>query len=144
MITKFKIHILGAALGLLSCKKQPSPQQLPAQTFYKKDSVITPDDIKTITPQEAKTYHKDTHYQYEYRTGISGNYEYNYDVIGEDENGNEVAGNINTEGKLGAGILTNDDGEQINIKTEWIGYGKLKATDQDGNEYKLEVLDNQK
>jgi hypothetical protein len=138
MIAKFKIFILGALLGLWSCKKEPAPEQI-QELFYKKDSVITPDDIKTITPQEAKTYHKDTQYQYEYRTGISGEYEYNYDVSGHDQNGNEVSGNINTEGKQGAGTITNHQGEQRNIQTEWISYGKLKATDDQGNVYELEA-----
>jgi hypothetical protein len=142
MIAKFKILILGALLGLWSCKKEPVAPP-PQQPFYKKE-VITSDDIKNITPQEAKTYHKDTHYQYEYRTGISGEYEYNYDVSGHDQDGNEVSGNINTDAKQGAGIITNHQGEQRNIQTEWIGYGKLKATDDKGNTYELEVLINQK
>jgi hypothetical protein len=143
MITKFKILILVALLDLWSCKKE-SVVSPPQQPLYKKDSIITPDDIKTITPLEAKTYHKDTHYQYEYRTGISGEYEYNYDVIGRDQDGKEVFGNINTDELEGAGIITNQEGEQLNIQTEWIGYGKLKATDDQGNVYELEVLVNQK
>ncbi|PJJ07030.1 hypothetical protein CLU83_0162 [Flavobacterium sp. 1] len=69
MIKKL-LFILFSFWLLTSCKKEP--QKLKPQSFYK--AVITPDDIKTITPEEAKTYHKDIHYHYEYRTGTSGNY----------------------------------------------------------------------
>lgn len=137
MISKYKILVLSASIGLLSCKKETVVQEQP-QTFYKKQ-VITPDDIETITPDEAKTFHKDTKYQYEYRTGISGDYEYNYDVTGLDQNGNAVFGNINTSGEKGAGILTNKEGKQIIIYTQWIEYGKLKAVDEHDLEYVLEV-----
>ncbi|OUL61132.1 hypothetical protein B8T70_16885 [Flavobacterium sp. AJR] len=90
-----------------------------------------------MTPEEAKTYHKDINYQYEYRTGISGNYEYTYDVNGYDQDGNLVTGIINIENKYGAGIIINNNDEEIDIKAEWIGYGRLKATDENGNEYNL-------
>jgi hypothetical protein len=137
MIFKYKILVLCTSIGFLSCKKETVTQEQP-QIFYKKQ-VITPDDIETITPEEAKTFHKDTKYQYEYRTGISGDYEYNYDVTGLDQNGNAVFGNINTSGKKGAGILTNKNGQQIFIYTEWVEYGKLKAVDEQNFVYQLEV-----
>lgn len=124
------------SFGILSCEKasQPPPQ---INTFYKE--VITADDRKTITPEEAKTYHTNTEYHYKYRTGNSGHYEYNYDVKGVNVRGDSVFGNINVEGKYGAGILTNDTIAELEIKTEWIEYGKLKALDQKGNEYLLIV-----
>lgn len=120
----------------LSCKKAEAP---PPQinTFYKQ--VITPDDRKSITPEEAKTYHIDKTHQYEYRTGNSGHYEYNYDVKGVNIKGDSVFGNINVEGKCGAGILMCDSLSDTEINTEWISYGKLKATDKKGNEYQLIV-----
>jgi hypothetical protein len=118
-----------------SCKKE-QPKIQP-QTFYKE--VITPDDIKTITPEEAKTYHKDLKYHYEYRTGTSGNYEYNYEIIGLDQEGDSVSGVINIKGKYGAGTIINKDKETINIQVEWIDYGKLKGTDKECNSYQLEA-----
>jgi hypothetical protein len=118
-----------------SCKKE-QPKIQP-QAFYKE--VITPDDIKTITPEEAKTYHKDLKYDYEYRTGTSGNYEYNYVVEGLDQEGDSVSGLINIKGKHGAGTIINTNKETIDIQVEWVDYGKLKGTDNDGNEYTLEA-----
>lgn len=122
---------------MLSCKKASAPPPLQINTFYQE--AITPDDRKTITPQEAKTYHVNPEYHYKYRTGYSGHYEYNYDVKGINSKGDSVFGNINIEGKYGAGILKNDSIKELEIKAEWVGYGKLKATDPKGNEYHLIV-----
>lgn len=121
---------------LFSCKKGTSPPP-EINSFYKE--VIAADDRKTITPEEAKTYHVDKKYQYEYRTGNPGHYKYNYDVKGINAKGDSVFGNINVEDKFGAGILMSDSIVDIEIKTEWISYGKLKALDQKGNEYQLIV-----
>ena len=130
--------ILFALFSFYSCKKAASPPPLPqVNSFYK--SVITADDRKTITPEEARTYHVNKTYQYEYRTGNHGNYEYNYDVKGVNNIGDSVCGNINVQGKYGAGILTSDTIAEIEISTEWISHGKLKATDKSGNEYQLIV-----
>lgn len=124
-------------LTIVSCQKAAAPPPQKINTFYKE--VITVDDRKTITPEEAKTYHVDTKNKYEYRTGNSGHYEYNYDVRGVNVRGDSVFGNINVEGKYGAGILMFDTINDIEIKAEWIDYGKLKATDKNGNEYYLKV-----
>ncbi|PXY44298.1 single stranded DNA-binding domain-containing protein [Flavobacterium hydrophilum] len=129
--------ILFIVLATLSCKKASAPPPPQINSFYKK--VITADDRKTITPEEAKTYHVDKTYQYEYRTGYSQHYEYNYDVKGINAKGDSVFGNINVEGKYGAGILINDSLGEIEINTEWIAYGKLKAIDKKRNEYHLIV-----
>lgn len=128
--------ILFILLAIFSCKKasNPPPQ---INSFYKE--IITPDDRKTITPDEAKTYHVDKSYQYKYRTGYSQHYEYNYDVKGINTKGDSVFGNINVEGKYGAGILINDSLGDIEINTEWIAYGKLKAIDKKRNKYHLIV-----
>jgi len=134
MLTKYKIPLLLLVLGIISCKKAESPPPK-INTFYKE--VITYDDRKTITPEEAKTYHIDKHHQYQYRTGNPGHYEYNYDVKGIDNKGDSVFGNINIQGKHGAGILLFDTIEDVEIEAEWIGYGKLKAIDKQGNEYNL-------
>lgn len=124
-------------IGILSCEKAAAPSPPQINTFYKE--VITADDRKIITPEEAKTYHTNTKYHYKYRTGNSGHYEYNYDVKGVNIQGDSVFGNINVEGKYGAGILKTDSIAELEIKTEWIEYGKLKALDQQGNEYQLIV-----
>lgn len=134
-MTKKLLLLLFSIWLLNSCKKE-QPKIQP-QTFYK--AVITPDDIKTITPEEAKTYHKDLKYDYEYRTGTSGNYEYNYVVDGLDQMEDSVSGVINIKGKYGAGTIINKDKETIDIEVEWVDYGKLKGTDEDGNIYKLEA-----
>ncbi|KFF15685.1 hypothetical protein [Flavobacterium hydatis] len=135
---KLKYIIYSLLLALLGCKnEQPQVEKIKAQAFYKE--VITPDDIKSITPEEAKTYHKDIKYRYEYRTGISGNYEYTYDINGYDQDGNLVTGIINIENKYDAGIIINNLDEEIDIKAEWVDYGRLKATDENGNEYNLVV-----
>ena len=132
-----KIIILNAAFFIWGCAKELPPEpQLQINSFYQ--PVITPDDRKTITPEEAKTYHVDKEFLYEYRTGYSGRYEYNYDVKGIDLKGDSVFGNINIEGKQGAGMLKIDK-KEIDINAEWIDYGKLKATDKKGNQYDLVV-----
>lgn len=129
--------ILFIVFVTLSCKKAFTPPPQKINTFYKE--VITADDRKSITPEEAKTYHVNTQYHYKYRTGNSGHYEYNYNVKGVNIKGDSVFGNINIEGKYGAGILINDSVPELNIKTEWIDHGKLKAFDEKGNEYFLIV-----
>ncbi|WP_310556799.1 hypothetical protein [Flavobacterium sp.] len=133
MITTLRALFLVLIITTISCKKKQP--QIPS--FQKE--IIKPNDIKTITPYEAKTYHIDKKYKYEYRTGISGDYEYNYKVIGTDKNGIPISGNINIDGNQGAGIITNKYGEEIEIEAEWMDYGKLKAIDNKGNEYELEV-----
>lgn len=90
-------------------------------------------------PKEDITYHEDTEKEYEYRTGVSGDYTYNYNAYGTDKDGNEVTGNIAVTGKYGNGILYNVNNEEIDINVEWIGQGKLLATDNEGNEYELYV-----
>lgn len=134
MIKKLLFPFLFFSL-LTACKKVVQPPKI--NTFYKE--AITANDRKIITPEEAKTYHVDTEYQYEYRTGKSGHYEYNYDVKGINSRGDSVFGNINVQGKNGAGILRFDTIPDIEIKTEWTGQGKLKATDNQANEYFLIV-----
>ena len=123
---------------LFSCKKASAPPPLPqVNSFYK--PVIQADDRKTITPEEAKTYHVNTTYKYQYRTGHPSNYEYNYDVKGINIKGDSVFGNIITQGKYGAGILKTDSIPELEINTEWVSNGKLKALDKNGNEYQLIV-----
>jgi hypothetical protein len=135
MFSNFRLVFVIIAFGIIGCKKETPPHKI--NTFH--EEVIQPDDRKTITPEEAKTYHNDTHRQYEYRTGKPGHYEYNYDVSGNNALGDTVSGNINIQGKFGAGILTQTADGEIEITAEWIDYGKLKAVDKAGNEYHLQV-----
>lgn len=83
--------------------------------------------------------HKNSNYKYEYRSGNPGNYTYNYDVSGTDEDGNLVTGNLDMEGKFGSGTLVDENGNEISVDAEWEGYGQITATDLDGNTYDLEV-----
>lgn len=129
--------ILLFVFAFFSCKHAdapPSPKEV--NSFYK--PVITSDDRKTITSEEAKTYHVNTTYKYTYRTGNPGNYKYNYNVKGININGDSVFGNINVQKKHGAGVLI-DSIAETEINTEWISHGKLKAIDSKGNEYHLVV-----
>jgi hypothetical protein len=128
-IVQFLVVLIASILLFSNCRKKEiaSPQKL----FSKSAEEITIDSVTN--------YHQDTTYQYEYRTGESGEYQYNYDVTATDFDGNELEGNINVEGKCGKGTITDLEGNEIEITTEWIGYGKLLAIDDDGNEYKLQV-----
>jgi hypothetical protein len=122
-------YIYLALLVLLACKK--APEEIPQQ-----ESEHFIPHTEAVAEQ---TYHEDTTYKYEHRTGTSGDYQYNYDVSGTDGNGDEVTGNVTVEDKYGEGTLTYGEGNEIEVDVEWIGYGKLKATDNDGNEYELSV-----
>jgi hypothetical protein len=127
-ITKSYLLIIGLVLSIIiSCKKKEGAQP---------DNFTT---SPTVDVNESETIHTDTTYEYEYCKGESGNYEYNYDVSGTDDNGDEISGNVSTNGKYGSGTITNSNGEEIEVETVWIGKGVLKATDDDGNEYEMEV-----
>jgi len=127
-ITKLYFLLLGLVLLLtISCKNK---DEVPPDNFISSPAT-------ELNYEE--TIHTDTTYDYEYRKGESGNYEYNYDVSGTDDNGNEVSGNVSMNGKYGTGTITNSDGEEIEVETEWVDKGVLNATDDDGNEYELNV-----
>lgn len=126
---QFLFVLIASILLFTSCRKKEiaSPQKL------------LPESVEEITIDPVTNHHEDTTYQYEYRTGESGNYQYNYDVIATDVDGNELEGNINVEGKYGKGTITDLDSNEIEITTEWIGYGKLLGIDNDSNEYEILV-----
>lgn len=71
--------------------------------------------------------------------GNSGNYEYNYDISGSDEDGNSFNGNIDIRGKYGSGYIEDEDGNEKYIDVEWVDHGVLDGTDEDGNSYEFEV-----
>lgn len=104
-------------------------------------SKLLPESVKEITIASVTNHHQDTTHHYEYRTGESRNYQYNYDVVATDAEGKELEGNINVEGKYGKGILTDVQGKTIAISIQWVGYGKLLGTDNEGNEYGILVKD---
>lgn len=120
---------------LYNCRKEEhaTPKKEP------ESEKIQPEDIKTITPEEAVSFHKNPQREYEYRTGTFNNYEYDYDIVGTDEKQNPVTGNIIVKGKYGAGILESETEKDIEVQVEWTGYGKLKGTDQKGRNYTLEI-----
>jgi hypothetical protein len=89
--------------------------------------------------QNKNSYHTNPNYKYEYRMGGSGNYEYNYDISGSDEDGNSVSGNIDIGGKYGSGYIEDEDGNEKYIDVEWVDYGVLEGTDEDGNPYEFQV-----
>lgn len=137
MLKKLLLSII--TLFLLCCKQTDSPP-VKMQPLYKEaEPPITPQDREEITEEESLTYHVDEEHLYKYRTGISGQYEYNYDIVGHDKDSNEVRGNINIRGKYGAGIVVNAQGEEKELHVEWVDYGKLAGTDEDGKEYKFKV-----
>jgi hypothetical protein len=121
--------LLFVLLSLLGCKQNEASQP----------QTLLPENTEQLTEEEINTIHSDTNYKYEYRTGTSGDYGYNYDVSGYDDSGNEVTGNVSMEDKYGTGTITNSDGEEVEVEVEWIGKGELRATDSDGNEYELTV-----
>jgi hypothetical protein len=121
--------LLIVLLLLLGCKQNEVSQP----------QTLLPENTEQLTEDEINTIHTDTNYKYEYRTGTSGDYGYNYDVSGYDDSGNDVTGNIIMEDKYGTGYITNSVGDDIDVEVEWTGYGELKATDSEGNEYELTV-----
>jgi len=127
----------------LSCRETnqapPKTQQEQIQSFYAQEDTILPDDIEEITEVEKKTYHVDSKYEYNYRTGISDHYEYNYDIIGKDSLGNEVKGKINISGKYGAGKIINEKSEKKDIFVRWIENSKLVGKDRDSLAYEFVV-----
>lgn len=117
-----------------SCKKE-KPVEIPKEEikpFYAPSTVLE-------NPEKETTYKEDTATQYEYRVGKSGDYTYNYDVIGKDKEENVVEGNITIKDKYGNGKLTDSNGKTIVVTVEWIEYGKLLAKDEKENEYILLV-----
>jgi hypothetical protein len=65
-----------------------------------------------------------------------------YQVRGTDENGNEVYGSVNIEGKLGIGIIRGVETKRIEVVAERTSRNLLLATDITGYEYKLRVYRN--
>ncbi|MCG2611811.1 hypothetical protein LZZ90_09875 [Flavobacterium sp. SM15] len=123
--------------GLVSCKENKTNYN--DNNDSKVQGFVSTKQVEYEEPQDDPTYHVDEEHKYEYRTGTSGDYEYNYDVVGHDSNGDDVSGNVSMNGKYGTGTITTPDGDEVDVDAEWVDYGKLKATDENGNEYELEA-----
>ncbi|MGL2965885.1 hypothetical protein [Flavobacterium sp. XGLA_31] len=117
-------------LSLLSCRKTET-----AAPVSLRDTAV-PD---SLSEEEQQTFHQDSSYQYEYRTGTSGDYHYTYDISGTDSNGDSVHGTVTMDGKTGTGTITTMGGDEIDVEVEWTGKGILTGTDAEGNSYDLEV-----
>lgn len=104
----------------------PTDYRLPAASSF------------TLSPNLTAPRHYDDDYRYNYRTGSSGSYEYNYDVEGYGDSG-YVYGNVDTRDKYGEGYIYDEEGNGLWIETEWVDYGILEAYDEYGNWYELEV-----
>lgn len=124
-----KHFLLLISILFFNCRKN---EKIETDSF-----ISTP--TKNISINDTISYHKDTTYKYEYRTGSSGDYGYNYDVTGYDKSNEKITGNVTMNGKYGTGYFSNIEGEKITITVEWVGYGVLKAIDDEGNEYDLTV-----
>lgn len=147
----FSVIWLFVFISFSGCSKNDEsiPKSEPKKSLKNyEDSEIKKTEQKADSDYESdedeltdENYHTDPNYKYEYRTGSSSNYEYNYDVRGSDENGNSVSGNIDIDGKYGTGTIEDENGNEKELDVEWIDYGKLEGTDEDGNTYDLEVDD---
>lgn len=129
-----KVLLIFLFFTFINCRKNEEEKK------YVEQEKIRP--FVEVPPTNDVTFHKDTINEYEYRTGTSGDYKYNYNVFGVDNEGNEVLGNITVDGKYGNGIIINENHNKINIDVKWIGHGKLKGIDSDSIEYQLEVDEN--
>lgn len=71
---QFLFLLIASIILFSSCRKKEiaSPQTL------------LPESAEEITIASVTNHNEDTTYQYEYRTGEIGNYQYNYDVIATD------------------------------------------------------------
>lgn len=81
--------------------------------------------------------HYDSCYMYNYRTGNSGSYTYNYNV--EDMGSSGAYGDCDMTGKYGDCTIVNEYGNEVQAEAEWIRNGVMIVTDEDGNEYEMEA-----
>ena len=73
------------ALFLLSCISGCKSDKRDIIVYDVKPFNKKVDDIEVVkNPKASKTYHTDSTFEYEYRTGESGSYQYHYDVTGKE------------------------------------------------------------
>lgn len=129
-----KVLLIFLLFTFINCRKNDEEKK-----YVEQEKIRT---FVEVPPTNDVTFHKDTINEYEYRTGTSGDYKYNYNIFGVDNEGNEVLGNVTVDGKYGNGIIVNKNDNKINIDVKWVGHGKLKGIDSDSIEYQLEVDEN--
>jgi len=132
-----------ALLTLYSCTDNQVKNKrtsTPSSSNYTNE-VRSGENYNEVNSHYNDNYHADPDYKYEYRTGDPGDYEYNYDIYGSDENGNSAYGNIDISGKYGSGYIEDEDGNEKYIDVEWVDYGILEGVDEDGNTYEFEVYE---
>jgi hypothetical protein len=125
------VYALAILFLAISCKKEINEPLI----YDSKEHRYKSDFEPVKYPKKDPTYHTDTSFKYEYRTGDSGNYQYHYDVIGHKSSGEKVLGFVDMEGKYGKGTLA----DSIPVDAEWVGYGKIEAHDAKGKVYELIV-----
>ncbi|MBK0370084.1 hypothetical protein [Flavobacterium agrisoli] len=129
-------------LSLLACQEKKSSNSYPredSQPTQEIQSFVSTKAVKYDNPVDDPTYHEDKQYKYEYRTGTSGEYQYNYDVIGKNNKDEEVTGNVSMQGKYGIGIILTPNGTEFSVKLEWVGQGRLQAVNIEGDTLNLRV-----
>src|SRR5690606_41746489 len=83
-----------ALLTLYSCTDNQVKNKrtsTPSSSNYTNE-VRSGENYNEVNSHYNDNYHADPDYKYEYRTGDPGDYEYNYDIYGSDENGNSAYG----------------------------------------------------
>jgi hypothetical protein len=103
-----------------------SPHTTVTSTYSTPSPVYNSSPIRTNSSRETNPRHYDNQYKYEYRTGNTNDYQYNYDVNGSDPDGNSVYGNVDMDGKYGSGTIEDDDGNEIEVDVEWVDYGQME------------------
>ena len=97
--------------------------------------------VETQKTQPAKPLNHESidgrFYKYNSRAYVNGKYEYNYDVEGFDNEGGEVVGNCDMHKKYGSCAIIKENGESVPVDAEWVSYGVINATDEDGNFYEI-------
>lgn len=103
--------------------------------------------VKGIKPEEVNyrqvlSYPSSSYPSVRTNKYISKNWdEYEYDVVGDDENWDEVAWTITIDSSSndGDGVLTNENWDEIEVSVERVSNWVLEAEDDDWNTYELEV-----
>ena len=133
------ILLVAVVLVIWMCSRKNETAHIPPSASSQSVQSVYNSTYNVENDASIQDHHTDREYKYEYRTGPTGSYEYNYDVTGTDEYGNEIGGNIDISGKYGTGTIEDADGNEKAIDVEWVDYGVLEATDEDGNTYEMEV-----
>lgn len=140
-----KIALLGFVLLMIisACGKNDHQQR---QRYYLETDEISesnenPDAIDAANIlnklPESNNYHTDTQYKYEYRTGYSGDYTYNYDM--EDTSDSSITANCTMSGKYGSCEIEDGNGDTLVGEAEWVSYDLMQVTDENGAVYEMET-----